>query len=169
MDAPKTKQKVTYLNKDGIKQKEKTIRIKPIRWYENKKGCFVCISHRMEKGYARLVRQGKDVFCHRYIYEELFGEIPEGLVVRHKCDNPACINPEHLELGTIIDNNNDKLLRNRQTKGEDIKISKLTEKQVLKIREEYKEIKSSRILAKKYNVDKATILDIIKRKTWKHI
>ena len=143
---------------------------KPITWEENENGCWVCVSHSLDIwGYAQISINNKGKRVHRYLYEEYFGEIPEGLVVRHKCDNPACINPEHLELGTHQDNVNDKLSRNRQANGSKINTSKLTKEQVLKIREEYKEIKSSRKLAKQYGVSKATILSIINRRIWKHI
>lgn len=60
--------------------------------------------------YGNLTRQ---VRAHRMIWEECFGPIPEGLVLRHKCDNPPCVNPEHLELGTIGDNNRDRVERGR--------------------------------------------------------
>ncbi|HIK62019.1 MAG TPA: HNH endonuclease [Planctomycetes bacterium] len=50
---------------------------------------------------------------HRIEWERVNGPIPEGLVVRHKCDNPPCINPDHLEIGTLADNNEDRRIRGR--------------------------------------------------------
>jgi uncharacterized protein (DUF433 family) len=61
-------------------------------------------------------RLGKCVYMHRVMFEAAFGPIPVGMVVRHKCDNPPCINPNHLEIGTQADNMRDMSERGRSTK-----------------------------------------------------
>ena len=69
------------------------------------------------KGYCYISRgRGIRLRAHRFIYETLIGEIPAGKVVRHSCDNRACINPEHLLLGTSYDNSQDMISRNRQSR-----------------------------------------------------
>lgn len=109
-------------------------RNKKIEWKEDENGCYICTSHARDKdGYPRIRDRYKNVGVHRYIYGECFGEIPKGLVVRHKCDNPKCINPEHLELGTYQDNSNDMVSRNRSCKGEKNGKSKLTKQDYEKI------------------------------------
>ena len=57
--------------------------------------------------------RNKTVKAHRWIYRLLHGEIPDGLVIRHKCDNPRCVNPRHLEIGTLSDNTRDAIVRRR--------------------------------------------------------
>lgn len=81
-------------------------------------GCFICTSHkacRADRGRKSVVmkRKGKTLLMHRWIYEEMFGTIGAGLVVRHKCDNGECINPEHMELGTQKENVQDMIERGR--------------------------------------------------------
>jgi len=72
--------------------------------------CHNCTSHSLSCGYPQL--KGKHLS--RIIYTENYGIIPEGLLVRHKCDNRLCINPAHLELGTHQDNVTDCIVRNRR-------------------------------------------------------
>lgn len=100
------------------------------------------------------------------------GEIPEGMCVCHRCDNPSCCNPSHLFLGTIQDNVNDRERKGRnklpQSRGEEHGQHKLTKEQVLEIRNSYKEGSTNtyRSLAKKYGLTFGAIRNIIKRKTW---
>jgi hypothetical protein len=75
-------------------------------------GCWEWRGRRMPKGYGKLNRGTKTVYAHRLAFELRNGPIPDGLYVLHKCDNPPCINPDHLFLGTQADN-----VRDRDTKG----------------------------------------------------
>lgn len=90
------------------------------------------VRDRHPDGSGRLVRK------HRKVYSEHNGvtlESMEGFVVRHKCDNPRCINPDHLEIGTYLDNERDKIERGRILKGHRHGQAKLTPEQVREIRD----------------------------------
>lgn len=93
--------------------------MKPIEWNVTEQGCWEVTSHKpTDLGYTRVKRyyaKVKHIPTHRYIYEELFGEIPKDMEVMHKCDNRKCINPEHLTLGTHADNMKDMALKGRGT------------------------------------------------------
>jgi DNA-binding transcriptional regulator YiaG len=129
--------------------------------------CFNCVSHNPEsKTYSAFMLNRKSRLVHRHIYEQCFGEIPDALCVCHKCDNPKCINPEHLFLGTINDNVKDMVEKNRQAKGEKNSSAKLKEQDITKIRKLYKKGLSTRKLAKLFNVGKSTIFCVVSKKTW---
>jgi DNA-binding transcriptional regulator YiaG len=141
---------------------------KEIRYVINENGCHVCTSHHKKKREdIGITRNGKRSIITRYVWEIVNGKIPNGLLIRHKCDNPPCINPDHLELGTNQDNSNDKLERGRQAKGENQGSSKLTEDQVRDIK--MNTTNSITELAEMYGVAIDTIQKIDQVKTWKHV
>lgn len=89
------------------------------RFYEkvglpDENGCMLWLAGTTGKGYGQLELNGRRVRAHRLAYVIFNGEeIPEGHVVRHTCDRPLCVAPEHLELGTVADNNRDMWERGR--------------------------------------------------------
>ena len=127
------------------------------------------------KGYGTLGlggRGAKQKLVHRLSYEIHKGPIPDGMVVMHKCDNPRCVNPDHLDAGTQSQNIKDafsrgrKLMPTKKARGEECGASKLMEADVLNIRES--KLSFSK-LAAAYGVNKSTIERIKYRKTWRHI
>jgi len=128
-------------------------------------------------GYGQISMSGNAVLAHRYsyiIHHPLtinLREHPE-ICVCHKCDNRKCVNPAHLFLGSVTDNNRDREAKGRgnQPKGEKQPASKLTEQQVREIRIKYANGGlNQRQLALEYGVHFGTISKIILRKNWKHI
>jgi len=138
-----------------------------ILYIKNKKGCHVCISHPLDDdGYPIVwVPPNSTIRLHRLIYMKYYGPIPQGMVVRHKCDNRLCINPEHLELGTPEDNVRDMVRRLRHARGTLKGGTKLTEEDVEEILLDTKT--PTRVLAKKFGVSKMTIYHIRNGVTWK--
>ena len=142
---------------------------KPLKFRLQNNNCFICVSHsRDSNGYTQIKKYGKLVMLSRFIYEECFGFIPEGLYVLHKCDNPPCVNPEHLFLGTLSDNMIDCERKNRRKhpKGEQHRMSKLTNKQVIAIRESKK---AKWILMIEYKISRNQIRRIQKGISWAHL
>jgi len=108
--------------------------------------------------------------AHRVSWIMHNSNIPEGLLVLHKCDNPSCVNPAHLFLGTFRDNSTDMVRKGRQAKGEDNGGGvKLTNKSVKEIRILNKMDFSHATVAKLYGVSRTLVKRIIKRQLWKHI
>lgn len=107
--------------------------------------CWLWTGATFWKGYGQLRLLGKLVYAHRISWELYKGPIPEGSCVLHKCDITLCVNPEHLFLGSRLDNMLDRSLKGRNRSGRD----KLTKEQVVEIRES---ILSRVELARLYNV-----------------
>lgn len=130
------------------------------------------------KGYGRLWNgkygallgfSGKMIQSHRFSWILHHGNIAEGLCVLHKCDNPSCVNPDHLFLGTLQDNVVDMIDKNRQSKGESCHLSKMTFDQVTEIRRVYKRIMHTAIrqTANETGCDYEMVYDVIRENTWK--
>jgi hypothetical protein len=126
-------------------------------------------------GYGVAHLNGKTVRAHRVAYCGHHGitlESIKGLSVRHRCDNPPCINPNHLLLGTHTDNMQDKVLRGRQSRGETMGTSKLTDDAVKYIRQNHKPFckeNGTIALARRFGVTKSTIWRALSSDLWKHV
>ena len=142
--------------------------------YKIVKDCWIWKGSTNKQGYGRLKFKRKIYGPHRLSYELYIGKIKKGLCVCHKCDNPSCINPEHLFLGTLSDNMKDAYKKGRMvipyTPGEKHTSSILTDKKVIEILKMKKEQKiTDKKLGEKFGVNRRTINNIIHNKTWKHI
>lgn len=142
--------------------------MKPIDRFNSKvkpKGsCLEWQASRFSSGYGQFFADGKNHRAHRWLYEHVNGKLSDGLVVRHTCDNPACVNIEHLEVGTQRDNINDKVRRGRQLRGENHGRALLTREDVDRIRESNE---THRALVKRFSVSEGCINNIKLRRTWK--
>ena len=120
------------------------------------------------QGYGVAWYMGKKTLAHRAAWAKAHGPIPEGMCVLHRCDTPACVNPDHLFLGTRGQNNADRAEKKRSAdvSGEKHPASKLTEKQVIAIRADER---PQRVLAALYGVDQSAISNIKRRRNWAHI
>lgn len=122
------------------------------------------------RGYGQIGFEGRRLYAHRASFEIYKGEIPEGLLICHECDNPSCVNPEHLFLGTYKDNMQDCSKKGRMRQEEKIGWSVLKTEDVILIRELHKTGKYSfPQLAKRFGVHTITIFDVVKKRNWKHI
>ncbi len=137
--------------------------------------CWEWTGKRERQGYGRIMsgpKGGPQLMAHKVSYEIHKGKVPKGLIVRHICDNPCCVNPAHLLVGTYADNTADMFERGRDSvrspsrTGENHHGSKLTEELVREIR---KSDKSSYWWAKKLGMSASPIDKVKWYKTWKHV
>ena len=124
-------------------------------------GCWLWQGHRDRHGYG--VRGGR--LAHRVAWELARGPIPAGLSVCHHCDEPACVNPEHLFVATHAENMADRGRKGRAARGERNGRAKLTAEQAAAIRARAGE--SHRSLAREFGVDRTTVRDIVRGVIWR--
>lgn len=124
-------------------------------------------------GYGRMRHESRDNYAHRLAYRAWNGEIPQGLDVLHKCDNPPCINPFHLFVGTRAENVYDMINKGRSpvigAQGERHHHARLTVEQVVGIRKLAAEGLSSFDIGRRYGIFPSTVWKIRTRKAWKHV
>ena len=132
-------------------------------------GCWEWQAFKLPSGYGMFGFAGRTQLAHRVAWMLYIGEIPDGLQVLHHCDNPSCVNPSHLFLGTNADNMQDKADKGRCPSGEKHCMAKLTQPQVDEIRSRCAAGERQRVIAKEYGVDQSAISFIVRRVTWAHI
>jgi hypothetical protein len=135
---------------------------------KERNGCWLWTGTITKRGYGQFKLNGKMASAHRVSYELTFGKIAENLHVRHKCRNTACVNPDHLELGTREDNMSDKLRDGTDARGSKHGQAKLTETDVIELRA-IKDMFTLSELSEMYGLQKASIYSIISNRTWKHL
>lgn len=133
---------------------------------EPNSGCLLWLGYGIAFGYGVFRRNNKIWVAHRAAWTVHRGEIPPGMQVCHKCDVPACVNPDHLFLGTSADNMRDKASKGRSLFGERAKNAKLTSAQVYQIRAATGTDDDIGLL---FGVSGSNVRNIRARRRWKHL
>lgn len=137
--------------------------------------CWLWTGTKNNMGYGTFMRVSpKKELAHRVAWYIAHGELPGAARVLHTCDNPACVRPDHLFLGTMRDNSQDMLAKGRNKyvahPGEANGQAKLTEGQVREMREKYAAGGVTQAqLAKEYEISQALAHFVVTRKAWKHV
>lgn len=130
-------------------------------------GCVIFTGHIIRStGYGQISIRRQRWSTHRLAWTLAHGQIPGGLSVLHRCDNRACMNVDHLFLGTQADNMLDMAQKGRSVRGEASFRAKLTEDQVIAIRNDPR---SHRAIARDYGLRHTSVGDIKRRRIWRHI
>ncbi len=134
-------------------------------------GCWLWTGSADDDGYGdfRIGRKELREKAHRWSYRFYKGTIPEGQMVLHTCDNPPCVNPDHLYSGNALNNATDCIQRNRKPRGAFWKRSNLTDEAVVQLRDMYRDGIEIREIAKVFSVSHGLISSIAVGKKWKHV
>lgn len=127
-------------------------------------GCWEWTRTKIRTGYGRLRADGKRMLAHRYSYVRANGPIPDGLCVLHRCDNPSCVNPDHLFLGTQQDNMRDRDRKGRRapTHG-----TKLTATDAERIRDMRQLGVTGKEIASHFHISRSNVSAIANGITWR--
>jgi hypothetical protein len=128
-------------------------------------GGYFCLYHWDRAARKKVYVNG----AHRIAYEECFGPIPDGLQVMHSCDNPACVNPEHLSVGTTQDNTADRTAKGRTPYGERHAGARMTEQDVRSLRACKGVRGAKKKLIEQLGISKGAADNAIYGRTWKHV
>lgn len=120
-------------------------------------------------GYGKVVVEGRQVYSHRLAWEVTRGPIPQGVQIRHVCDNRRCVNPGHLVDGSFYDNMQDAIDRNRFRHNEQHWNAKLTADDVRMIRELASAGIRHQMIADNYGVCRSAVTNIVNRKAWRQV
>ena len=138
---------------------------------EKSPSCWTWSGLKNCQGYGRITAHHKEWGTHRFSWVIHYGHIPQDTLVCHTCDNPSCVNPAHLFLGTYRDNAIDRNRkgRARDDRGEKHPCAKLSEAQVREIKQKLKDGWYGKDLAEDYGVHATMISQIKLGKKWKHL
>ena len=129
-------------------------------------GCWIWHGTKVTRGYGQISSNGKIWRAHRLSWALHKGNIPAGVLVLHKCDNPSCVNPEHLFLGSVQDNVDDRIKKGRSARGSNMGSSKLTEANVHAIRERLSHAETHASIAASFDVTESAVSHIAAGHSW---
>jgi len=152
-------------------------------------GCWEWTRGRFRSGYGAAYVDGRQQVAHRVAYEIVKGPIPAGMYVCHRCDNPPCINPDHLWLGSHRENMHDAIRKGRSSKppvhvggehwrlkyphmvehGEDNPNAIMTDEQVIQMRKDYVSGHPLDAICARYEINRSTMHDYTSGRSWKHL
>ncbi len=132
-------------------------------------GCIEWTGYVNENGYGVINIRHKLSYAHRVAWQQVNGEIPPGGCILHRCDNPRCINVEHLFLGTRTDNALDKVQKGRMPRGSALPGARLTEDNVRDILVRLEAGERQKDIAASYGVSRSAVAMISNRTHWKHV
>lgn len=140
------------------------------RYEIDKNGCWNYTGYKDKNGYPKCSNRGvSDKLVHRISFEFYVSKLEEGLFVCHKCDNPSCINPNHLFAGTQQDNMDDMIKKGRGLFGSKHQNSTLNEKDVLVIRKMRLKGEKIKHIASEFKVSRSTVYDVVNKRCWSHV
>jgi hypothetical protein len=132
-------------------------------------GCWIWTAHKDRKGYGQFSVRRILKYAHRVSYEMYVGPIQDGMLVCHKCDNPSCVNPDHLFIGSPKENTQDMMEKRRNKaeihRGEEHGMAKLTVDKVREIREA---TDSQREIAARFGVTQSHVSAIKTKRLWRN-
>lgn len=133
--------------------------------------CWEWQASRNQKGYGTVMYKGGSRLAHRMVYQHVNGEIPQGMMVCHHCDNPPCCNPAHLFVGTAEDNAADRDAKGRHTPspGSRNGFAKMDEERVAALRAFVAAGHTQVEAAVAFNIGQSTVSEIVRRKRWSHV
>lgn len=129
-------------------------------------GCRLWLGARNLQGYGKLSVEGRFVAAHRFAWERTNGSIPSGMFVLHRCDTPACVEPEHLFLGTAADNTHDMLNKGREARGTRVGGAKLNDAAVDAIRNAAVAGFPQKVIANLYGITQPHVSNLVHGKRW---
>jgi hypothetical protein len=133
---------------------------------EPNSGCWIWLGALNQDGYGRVSVLNRNAHAHRLVYELLVGSIEPGRHVLHRCDNPCCVNPDHLFVGTAKTNKADSVKKGRHVHGARHPASKLTDESARAI---LHAVGKHADIAEQFGVHKSIVGGIKSRKWWKHL
>jgi len=156
-----------------VARKRTSVEVRFWKFVDKTSDCWIWTGAKTLNGYGTIglgsKKDGKEM-SHRLSYKIHKGEIPDGMYILHSCDNPSCVNPDHLRFGTAKENTHDAMDKNRFIKppihvGENNPKAKITAEQAREIRDN-NHIKA-KYYAEKYSLHISTVLRIRRGRTWK--
>jgi len=131
--------------------------------------CWLWTAVRMPVGYGKFWHLGKTLLAHRFAMEAS-GASAEGMIVCHRCDNPPCVNPAHLFLGTYKDNRDDMVAKGRAipARGAQLPQAVVSETIVSEIRK-LRGIERQKDIGARWGISQQTVSEIMLRKIWRHV